>query len=444
MGETRVFEIGSSAVSYKQEEMQMSVTLPFSEFADSVKPESAFTVLAVAKKLAASGKDVIELEIGDSPFAPPQAASEAGIQAIRDGHCRYGPSIGLPEFREAAAEYVNREYGLSITGENIVAGPGAKLFEQLFCEAFLNPGDGVLVFSPYFPTYSANIARRGARMVLCDLKQSRDFRPNPDDVRRFLDEDPSPRAIFLNSPHNPTGGVATPEDLTELAKLIRGKQIAVFSDEPYDRMVWKGRHHTILGQPDMIEQTVAAYSFSKSFSMGGWRLGFAVGSPRNVAMLGKLINTSISCVPPFTQLAGIAATQRGREERDRQMGEFRRKIELLVRALNEVEGVSCLMPGGTFYVFPSVAAICNRYKITSHGLAMYMLEYADEHRGLACLGGECFGEAGGGFLRLSCSEPDERLSEAIEFLADAVQRRDRIDAYVDLHDEFRLTASYES
>jgi aspartate aminotransferase len=126
------------------------------------------------------------------------------------------------------------------------------------------------------------------------------------------------------------------------------------------------------------------------------------------------------------------------------MGEFRRKIELLVRALNEVEGVSCLMPGGTFYVFPSVAAICNRYKITSHGLAMYMLEYADEHKGLACLGGECFGEAGGGFLRLSCSEPDERLSEAIEFLADAVQRRDRIDAYVDLHDEFRLTASYES
>ena len=117
------------------------------------------------------------------------------------------------------------------------------------------------------------------------------------------------------------------------------------------------------------------------------------------------------------------------------MGEFRRKIELLVRELNTIEGVSCLMPGGTFYVFPSVAAICNRCKITSHGLAMYMLEYADEHRGLACLGGECFGEAGGGFLRLSCSEPDERLSEAVAFLADAVQRRERIDAYLDSHDK---------
>ena len=420
----------------------MSVTIPFSDFANSVKPEMAFTVLATAKRLAADGKDVIELEIGDSPFPPPLAASEAGIQAIRDGHSRYGPSMGLPEFRQAAAEYVNREYGLSTTDENIVAGPGAKLFELLFCEAFLNPGDGVLVFSPCFPTYTANIARRGARLVLGNLKQSRDFRPNPDDVRRFLHEDPSPRAIFLNSPHNPTGGVALLEDLVELAELIRGRDIVVFSDEPYDRMVWQGRHHTILAQPEMIEQTVAAYSFSKSFSMGGWRLGFAVSSPRNVAMLGKLTNTAISCVPPFTQLAGIAAMQRGREERDRQMGKFRRKIELLVRELNTIEGVSCLMPGGTFYVFPSVAAICNRCKITSHGLAMYMLEYADEHRGLACLGGECFGEAGGGFLRLSCSEPDERLSEAIAFLADAVQRRERIDAYLDSHDKYRLNVPY--
>ncbi|MFP6613502.1 MAG: aminotransferase class I/II-fold pyridoxal phosphate-dependent enzyme, partial [Pirellulales bacterium] len=226
----------------------------FSDFASSVTVETAFTVLAIAKQLAAAGKDVIELEIGDSPFPTTVAARDVGIQAIQDDRCHYGPSSGLPEFRAEAAAYVNREYGLEVTAENIVAGPGAKNFEQLFCEAFLNPGDGVLVFSPYFPTYPPNIARRGARICLSSLKQSRAFRPNLDDVHRFLDKDLSPKAIFINSPHNPTGGVALLEDLRELADMVRGRDTAVFSDEPYDRMVWTGQHHSLLAQPEMLAQ----------------------------------------------------------------------------------------------------------------------------------------------------------------------------------------------
>lgn len=416
----------------------------FSNFASSVTAETAFTVLAIAKRLIAAGKNVIELEIGDSPFPTPSEAVEAGIAAIRNGHTHYGPSTGLPEFRSAAAEYVNREYGLSVAEENVIAGPGAKNFEQLFCEAFLNPGEGVLVFSPHFPTYPPNIARRGARLVLSALKHSRDFRPNLDDVERFLKDDPSPKAIFLNSPHNPTGGVALLEDLQALAELVRGKNIAVFSDEPYDRMVWNGRHHSLLGQPGMIEQTVAAYTFSKSFSMSGWRLGFAVGSPQVIAMLGKLTNTALSCVPPFTQLAGVAAMRDARQERDRQMQEFGRKVARLVKELNAVAEISCLMPGGSFYAFPSVAAVCNRLRITSHGLALYLLEGADDKRGVACLGGECFGQAGAGFLRLSCAEPDERLSEAVSFIADAVHRSGRIENYLAAHPEFRLLDSYQT
>jgi aspartate aminotransferase len=420
------------------------MSISFSRFATNVKAETAFTVLAVAKQLIASGKDVIELEIGDSPFDTPSSVVEAGIEAIRAGKTHYGPSIGIPEFREAAAEYVNQEYGLSVTMDNIVVGPGAKNFEQLFCETFLNPGDGVLVFSPHFPTYPPNIHRRGARMCLSPLKQTHAFRPNLDDVRTFLDEDAAPRAIFINSPHNPTGGVALLEDLVQLADLIRGRDVAVFSDEPYDRMVWSGQHQSLLAQPGMFDQTVAAYTFSKSFSMSGWRLGFAVSSPAIVQMIGKLTNTSLSCVAPFVQLAGATALAEAREERDRQMNEFGRKVRGLVTALNRVPGISCLMPGGTFYAFPSVASICNRLKITSHGLAMYLLEGADEQRGVACLGGECFGEAGAGFLRLSCAEPDERLSEAVEFIATAVERDAEVSAYLATHEEFRLTGPYSS
>ena len=414
----------------------------YTRFSATVQPEGAFTVLAVARRLSAGGKEVIELEIGDSPFASPNSAIEAGIQAIRDGRTTYGPSIGLPEFREAAATYVNEEHGISVTADHVVAGPGAKTFEQLFCEAFLEPDDGVLVFSPYFTTYAANIARRGARMVLSNLRAAQAFRPNLGDVRRFLEEDASPKAIFLNSPHNPTGGVATEEDLGGLADLVRGRDVAVFSDEPYDCMVWEGRHKSLLAQSGMLEQTVAAYTFSKSFSMSGWRLGYAVSSPATIKIFDLLTNTALSCVAPFVQMAGIAALREGRDYRDARMADFRRKVELLVSGLNTVDGVHCLMPGGTFYVFASVAAICNREAITSHGLAMYLLEGADDQSGVACLGGECFGAAGGGFLRLSCAQPDERLTAAVDFIRDATTRSDRIAVYLESHQEYRLEIPY--
>ena len=414
----------------------------FSDFAAGVQTETAFDVLAAAKKLKAGGKDVIELEIGDSPFPAATHAARAGIEAIEKDLCHYGPSVGLPEFRQAASEYVNRQYGLATTAENIVAGPGAKTFETLFCEAFLNPGDGVLVFSPYFPTYPPNIARRGARMWISDLKEQHEFRPNLDDAARFLAEDTHPKAIFLNSPHNPTGGVATEKDLAALADLIRGRDVALFSDEPYDQMVWRGRHHSPLAQRGMMEQCVAGYTFSKSFSMSGWRLGFAVSSPANVTMFAKLINTAFSCIPPFSQLAGVAAMRHDLAERDERMQIFRQKVELLVAGLDEIDGVHCLMPGGTFYVFPSVAAVCDRLGITSHGLAMYLLEGADDARGVACLGGECFGAAGRGFLRFSCAETDDRLREAVAFLADAVGRPERVRRFVASHEQYRLDEAY--
>jgi aspartate aminotransferase len=418
----------------------MSVAL--SQFAQNITVETAFNVLARARQLAAEGKEIIELEIGDSPFPSTRAAKQGGVDAIEGDRSHYCPSAGLPEFRQAASEFVNREYGLETSAANIVVGPGAKIFELLFCETFLDPGDGVLVFSPYFPTYIPNIARRGARAWLSDLKQARQFRPDLDDVGRFLAEDPHPKAVFLNSPHNPTGGVATREDLEGIAELVRGRNVAVFSDEPYDRMVWRGHHQTIAALPGMLEQCVAAYTFSKSYSMSGWRLGYAVTGAEIAEMLGKLINTSLSCTPPLAQLAGIAALGHDNDESRRTMKRFREKVEILVRGLNQIEGVKCLDPGGTFYVFPSVAAVCNRLGITSHGLAMYLLEAADDELGVACLGGECFGEAGHGFLRFSCAEPNERLTQALEFLPVAFSREDRAQDFLEKRPEYRLESPY--
>jgi aspartate aminotransferase len=420
------------------------VAAQLSKFARSLTVETAFTVLGIAKALKAAGKDVVELEIGDSPFDSTAAARAGGVRAIENNQSHYCPSPGIPEFREAAAEFVRNEFDVPARAENIVAGPGAKVFEQFFCEAFLNPGDGVLVFSPYFPTYIPNILRRGARPVLAPLRQSNEFRPDVADIDKFLATDQAPRAIFLNSPHNPTGGVTTREGLKDIADLVRGRDVAILSDEPYCHMIWEGTHHSILSQPGMLDQCVAAYTFSKSYSMSGWRLGFAVSSAAIADCIGKMINTTLSCTPPIVQLAGVAALKNDSAERGAVMQKFREKVVLLTEGLNAIEGIHSLPPTATFYVFPNVAPICNRLGVTSHGLALFMLQGADDKFGIACLGGECFGEAGAGFLRFSCAEPNDRLRKALDFIPVAIGRTDRLAKWLDKNPQYRLKAPYAS
>ena len=416
----------------------MSTTVPaLSSFASGLTTETAFDVLAVARKLMAGGKDVIALQIGDSPFPSTASAIKAAHAAIDAGLTRYCPSQGLPEFRETIARTVNAEFGIPATADNVVVGPGAKVFETYFCEAFLEPGDAVLVFQPAFPTFEPNIVRRGARPVYVPLKQENQFRPDIGAIEKFVKTEPRARALFLNFPHNPTGGVATQADLKAIANIVRGTNVAVFSDEPYCHMVWGGKHHSILAEPGMMEQCVGAYTFSKSYSMSGWRCGYMIAAPSVAQIVGKMINTSLSCVPPIVQMAGKAALEFDAAERDAVMQKFHAKVELLVCELRKVPDVTVLMPEGTFYVFPNVAPICARLGITSHGLAMYLLEGADDKRGVACLGGECFGAAGQGFLRFSCAEPDEKLVSAVAFFADAVTRTDRVKAYLDAHPKYQ-------
>ena len=421
----------------------MSNAPSLSKLASGLTAETAFTVLAIARGLKDQGKDVVELEIGDSPFPTTPFAKAAGIAAIEGDQTGYGPSLGLPEFRAAAARSVSQEFSLNVTAENVVAASGAKPFEQYFAEAILDPGDGVLVFSPHFPTYQPNLERRGARAVLVPLSPKNGFRPRAEDVAQFLATDPKPRAIFLNSPHNPTGGVATREDLAAIADVVRGTDLMVFSDEPYCHMVWQGRHESILAQSGMLNHVLAAYTFSKSYSMSGWRIGFAVGHPELIQSIGKLINTTASCSPPFVQQAARAALEHDTGTRDEYMGRFRRKVEILTSGLAKLEGFVVNPPSGTFYVFPDVRAVCNRLGISSHGLALYLLEGADDHFGVACLGGECFGEIGRGFLRFSCAEPDDRIEQALSFLPQALERQDRVNRYLKAHPEFVLREPFE-
>jgi aspartate aminotransferase len=231
--------------------------------------------------------------------------------------------------------------------------------------------------------------------------------------------------------------------LAAIADLIRGTEVMVFSDEPYCHMVWEGRHASIMAEPGMIDHTVAAYTFSKSYSMSGWRIGFAVAHPDVVEVIGKLINTSASCSPPLAQWAAQAALERDRATRDDYMRQFRHKVERLSAGLERVEGLQVTRPAGTFYVFPDARSACNRLGLTSHGLALYLLEGADDDFGVACLGGECFGAAGRGFLRFSCAEPDERIDQAMAFVPIALARTGRVRQYLEKNPQFSLESPYQ-
>ncbi len=207
-------------------------------------------------------------------------------------------------------------------------------------------------------------------------------------------------------------------------------------------MVWKGSHHSLLSEPGMLAQCVGAYTFSKSYSMSGWRLGFAVASVEVADIIAKMINTTLSCTPPLVQLAGTAALKRDRQERDLVMQKFREKVVLLTSGLNRIDGFHTLDPTATFYVFPNVAPVCNRLGVTSHGLALFMLQGADDKFGIACLGGECFGQAGAGFLRFSCAEPNDRLQKALDFIPTAISRTDRLAAWLTKNPQYRLAQPY--
>jgi aspartate aminotransferase len=413
-----------------------------SSLAKNLKAESAFTVLALARVWKAKGKEVVELEIGDSPFPTPPHAKAAGIHAIEANETGYGPSLGLPDLRSTAASWLGAEFEITVGPENIAVASGAKPFEQYFAEALLEPGDGVLLFSPHFPTYEPNLQRRGARAVISPLLIENDLLPTAEAIQTFLRDDPQPRAVWLNSPHNPTGRVVDSKTLDDIADVVRGTDLMVFSDEPYCHMVWGGRHESLLSRPGMLDHVVAAYTFSKSYSMSGWRIGFAAAHPDIIDSFGKLINTTASCSPPFVQRAAIAALKEDTSTRDDYMNRFRVKVESLTAGLAKIDGIRVSPARGTFYVFPDVRDLCNRLGLTSAGLAHYFLEGADDHFGVACLGGEAFGNAGQGFLRFSCSEPDDKIAKAVEFLPTAISRTDRVKAFLQAYPQYVLASPY--
>jgi len=367
--------------------------------------ESAFRVLARARALEAQGRDVVHLEIGDPDFDTSPHVVEAACRALRDGATHYAPPPGLPALREALAAQTGERRGIDVSPEQVVVTPGAKpaLFFALL--ALAEPGVEVLYPDPGFPIYRSVIGFCGAQPVAYPLREELGFSFRLDDVQARIT--PRTRAIILNSPHNPTGGVIPAADLAALAGLCVEHDLVAISDEIYEFMDYGGAFASIAAMPGMStsERTVIVHGFSKTYAMTGWRLGYAVmPTPLAEAMALLMVNSN-SCTATATQMAGLAALQGPWEPVQAMLDAFAARRKVLVEGLNAVPGMRCAMPGGAFYAFPNIRGT----GLSSAELETYLLDEA----GVATLAGTGFGEHGEGYLRLSYANSVERLQEAL-------------------------------
>jgi aspartate/methionine/tyrosine aminotransferase len=366
--------------------------------------ETAFSVLARAQALEREGHDVIHLEIGAPDFPTPRHICDAATAALLAGATSYCPSAGIPELRQAAAEYLSATRGVAIDPGNVLVGNGAKPFLFFGILATCNPGDEVVYPDPGFPIYESAIRWAGATPVPLPLLEERDFTFSPDDLAERLGS--RTKLVILNSPQNPTGGVLSAEDVATAADLVAATDAWVLSDEVYSQMLYEGAFASIASRPGMLERTILLDGFSKTYSMTGWRCGFAAVPDELVDPLTRFFVNSTSCVPPFVQLAGVAALEGPQDEPRAMMDEFRARRDLVVRGLNELPGVTCRVPLGAFYAFPNVS----RVPIGADELATRLLDEA----GVAVLAGSAFGDVGRDNLRLSYASSRESLAEALE------------------------------
>ena len=334
-------------------------------------------MLARARALERAGRDVVHLEIGEPDFPTPPHIVEAGCAAMRAGETHYGPSAGLPELREAAAAELARTRGVPIDPERVLVGTGAKPFLFFTILATCGPGDEVVHPDPGFPIYESAIRWAGATPVPLPLHEASDFAFDVDELGARLG--PRTKLVILNSPQNPTGGVVGAEALRAAADLILRTPAWVLSDEVYSRLLHDGEFASIASVPGMLERTVVLDALSKTYAMTGWRCGYAAVPEALVEPLTRFFVNSTSCVPPFVQLAGVAALQGPQDAVTAMVDELRARRDLVVAGLNGLPGVSCRTPRGAFYAFPNVSAV----PLGADALATRLLDEA----GVAVLAG---------------------------------------------------------
>lgn len=366
--------------------------------------ESAFEVLARARKLEAEGATVVHLEIGEPDFPTPRNICDAAIKAINDEKTHYCPSAGVPEARQVVADYVSKTRKCEVKPENVVIMPGGKpiIFNAIF--ALVNEGDEVIVPTPGYPIYESVVNYVGAKPVFLKLREENDFRFSVDELKSLIT--PKTSMMIINSPQNPTGGVLNMSDLEAIHKLGVENDIWIFTDEIYSRMVYDAEFQSIMSIPGAAERTIMMDGMSKTYSMTGWRLGYGVMPVEVAEVMTKLAINNFSCTTTFAQDGLIEALTGPQDAVDEMVAQFKKRRDVFVDGLNKIDGIKCTKPLGAFYVYPNITGTGK----DSRTLAKALLEEAH----VACLSGTAFGAFGEGYLRFSYANSVENIQEALK------------------------------
>ena len=372
---------------------------------DRIGEENAFAVLARANALAAEGRDIINLGIGQPDFSTPEHIVEAAVKALRDGAHGYTPATGIPPLREAVAADITARTGLETSAEHVMIVPGGKVTMFMAILMFGEPGADILYPDPGFPIYRSMIEFTGARPVPIPIREENGFAFDPDEVAAQMT--PQTRLVIVNSPANPTGGVSSPDAVKRLVKVLEDRpDVAVMSDEIYSRMTYDGLPHVSLGSFESLrDRLILLDGWSKTYAMTGWRLGWSLWPPALFDKARKLAVNAWSCVNAPTQFAGLAALTGPQDAVDTMMAAFDDRRLAVVEALNGLPGVSCITPKGAFYAFPNITETGWKAKPLADALL--------NETGVALIGGPDFGILGEGYVRVSYAASKDRIMEAV-------------------------------
>lgn len=396
-----------------------------SQRSSSLGTENAFVVLAEVTDLMRKGKDIISFCIGQPDFPTPANIQDAAVKAIREGKHGYTPSAGIPELREAIAKDVNRMRGLNVSADDVVVGSGAKPFiaYAILSTTDFGAGDEVIYPNPGFPIYESQIVANGAVPVPLGLKEARKFAFDPAELEAKITS--KTRLLILNTPHNPTGGSLSAQDLNDIAAIMRRHpDVWIYADEIYSRLIYDGKFQSIAALPDMLERTIISDGASKTWAMTGWRIGYAVNKTLAPVFTRWVTNTE-SCASHISQWAAVEAISGPQDAAEMMKQSFLERRDLIVGLLNQVPGISCLTPGGAFYAWPNVTEACKMTGcVDSEDFRKKLLNEA----GVAVLADIHFGArvpGEGQHIRFSYAASNQAIKDGVGRIADWVKKNSK-------------------
>lgn len=380
--------------------------------ANRLGTETAFEVLARARKLEAEGKKIIHLQIGEPDFTTPKNICDAAIRSIQAGDTHYTPAAGSMDIRKVIAEYVSRTRGLEFSPENVVMTPGAKPIMFFIILALIGKGDEVIYPNPGFPIYESMINFSGGTAVPLPLREENNFNVDVKEFEKLVTN--RTKLVIINTPGNPTGRTISKKDIEHMADILKNKDTYVLSDEIYSRILYGNAEcFSISKVSGFKDRTIILDGFSKTYAMTGWRAGYGVMNTDLVPIISKLMVNSNSCTNAFVQKGCIEALTGPQDEVDKMVSEFKKRRDVIVKGLNSIPGFSCLTPDGAFYAFPNI----KKTGFNSKELADKLLYEA----GVATLAGTSFGKFGEGYLRFSYANSIENINLAMEKIKEVLK-----------------------